>query len=68
MDVANIAYNLCDIFIYKSSRRNKDLTKDELLTYNSALRMLKAVMDGITDSTYVKNEDKDNPLDTGVSV
>ncbi len=57
MDIANIADDLICAFIHKLGKKDGKLTKDELLTYNSALRMLKAIMDSVTEETYPKPEE-----------
>lgn len=61
LDLVNIAHDLCDGFIYKTANKKQGLSKDELLTYNSSLRMLKAIMDNVSDGYYLKQPK--NPLD-----
>ncbi len=51
MDGMNVAECLCEGFIHKTAK-NKKLSKDELLTYNAALRFLKAIFDTASDEMY----------------
>lgn len=58
LDAINVAECICEGMIHKTAR-SKKLSKDELLTYNAALRMLKAVFDDISEFHYKKDEKKD---------
>ncbi len=61
MDAMNVAECICEGMIHRLSK-NKQLSKDELLTYNAALRMLKAIFDATTNLYYEKEKkDDDTP-------
>jgi hypothetical protein len=58
-DAMNVSECICEMMIRKSSR-GKALTKDELLTYNAALRMLKAIFDQVTEQHYDEKDLNDD--------
>lgn len=62
LDAMNVAECICEGMIHKLSK-GKTLSKDENLTYCAALRMLKAIFDGVSDYQYKEKEDKENEDD-----
>lgn len=66
LDAMNIAESICGGMIHKLSK-GKALSKDELLTYNSALRMLKAIFDGVSNYHYEKEKKDDGDEQTCTS-